>query len=204
MRLHYRFDHHPKPIDPKQYIRCGEVDVLVSNLDDEQVTAGRLEVDHLDIARAEAAGQRIIDVCDSDSSEWEYVYSSVIEPAHDFSEIRRDFGFDSPVNHLVYIRGTVFHPSLREWQNFIIDSVCRLLSKDSAIVMLKGETDLTLKELADLGFRMVAGSELLFRPNMLENPYSIIKDERDSLDLKVSADVEEFVELEWEKLSERD
>ncbi len=78
------------------------------------------------------------------------------------------------------------------------------LDEFSAIMIQHGETDLSVKELADLGFLKIADSELLFRPNMLENPYSAIKDERDSLDLHVSGDVEAFIELEWEELNERD
>ena len=70
--------------------------------------------------------------------------------------------------------------------------------------MWKHTTDLESKELASLGFRIIAGSELLFRPNMLENGYSALADTRDPMDLIVAEDAQEHVDQQWSELDDAD
>lgn len=76
---------------------------------------------------------------------------------------------------LVFIHRAVFHPFVRDWQRMIVDSICKMFPKGLATVMWKGTTDLTEKELASLGFRIVAGHDLLFRPNILKTPTTLRK-----------------------------
>lgn len=200
MRFECRSTYHPKPLEPDDYIRPHDISVICSSSDDEEVVAARLAVDHLDILRAELEGQSVCHICDADSADWEHVYSATIEPAIDFAEIREDFGFRDPVNGLVFIHRAVFHPSTRDWQRLIIDSVCNMFPEDTAVVMRKDTTDLTDKELASLGFRIVAGWDLLFRPNMLKRDYDTAEDERHPvLSLKVPADAGEYVKQEWRR-----
>jgi len=209
MRFETHSTYYPKPFEPDHYIRSHEVAVMCSvdegNEDDDynEVMAARLAVDYLDIFRAEAEGQSVLHICDADSSGWEHVYSATIEPAEDFAEIRKDFGFDDAITGLVFIHRAVFHPSLREWQRMIVDSVCRMFAEDTAIVMWKGTTDLSDKELASLGFRIVAGHNLLFRPNMLTNDYSTADDER-LPHFGVPGDADEYVEEQWESEDDSD
>ncbi len=51
-----------------------------------------------------------------------------------------------------------------------------MFPSDTATLMWKHTTDLEPQELASLGFRIVAGWVMLFRPNMLENEYSALGD----------------------------
>ncbi len=70
--------------------------------------------------------------------------------------------------------------------------------------MWKGETDLSDKEFASLGFRIVAGHDLLFRPNMLKNEYDSLEDRRNPIDIEVEDDVGEYVLGAWKKLEPDD
>ncbi len=205
MRFDTRSTYHPKPFELKQYIRSHVISVACpvegdpedDDYEYEEVVAGRLAVDYLDILRIETEGQSVLHVCDSDSAGWEHVYSATIEPAENFAEIRQDFGFDDVITGLVFIHQAVFHQSLRQWQQMIIESICKMFPESTATVMWKGTTDLSDKELASLGFRIVAGHNLLFRPNMLISEYDTAQDERNA-EFGVSPDAEEYVEEHWE------
>ncbi len=159
--------------------------------------AARLAVDHLDIGRANLAGQDIFEICDSDSGGWESVFAAVFAPGGQ-GEWFGDLEFDEPVNHLLFLHKAVFHPCLRTWRKFTLDHVASLCGEDSAIVMWRGESGLTDKELAELGFRNIAGSAMLVRPNMLQHSYNANQDPRDVLDLNVPPDANQYVELHWE------
>ncbi len=198
MKFQSRSTYFPKPFDPNEVIVAHEIDVVCHADDDDPVVAARIAIDYLDFTRAEKLGCPLVHVCDADSASWERVYSTVIEPSHDFSEIRKDFGFDDPVHGLLFLHQSVFHPSLRDWQRLIIDQMCNMFPASTATIMGKSETDMDDKERASLGFRMIANSDLLFRPNMLANEYSAIDDERDTLDLCVPADVQDYVDEHWD------
>ncbi|QDT04834.1 hypothetical protein K227x_32310 [Rubripirellula lacrimiformis] len=202
MRFECNSIFYPKPTDPTHYFRTNEMNVWCYTDGDEPVVAARLAVDYLDIARAVSDGQSILHVCDADSSAWMHVYEATIEPDIHFLGIREDFGFDDPIHGLVFIHGAVFHPDLLLWRRFIIDSVCRMYPEDTATVMWKHTTDLAPNELASIGFRKIAGSKLLFRPNMLENAYSALDDDRDPMDLVVADNAQDSVDDQWASLDD--
>ena len=204
MRFECRSTYYPKPCSPENFIRSNLIDVCCFTAGDSDTIAARLAVDYLDIQRAENAGQSVLHVCDADSSAWLKVYESTIEPATDFAEIRKDFGFDDPIDGLLFLHRAVFHPDVLPWRRFIIDSVCRMFPSDTATVMWKHTTDLEPQELASLGFRIVAGWDMLFRPNMLKNEYSVLGDEQDPIDLIVAEDAHVVVDDQWDSLDEAD
>lgn len=72
-----------------------------------------------------------------------------------------------------------------------------MFPKDTATVMGKHATELEPKDLASIGFRMIASSELLFRPNMLENAYSAMDENRDPTDLVVAEGAQNQVDEQW-------
>ncbi len=193
---------YPKPTDPTHYFNTNEIDVWCHTDGDEPAIAARLAVDYLDIARAVGAGESILHICDAESAGWMSVYETTIEPDIHFTGIREDFGFDNPILGLVFIHGAVFHPDTLPWRQFILDSICRMFPPDTATVMWNNTTDLEPKELASLGFRKIAGSELLFRPNMLENAYSVMGDTRDPMELMVAEDAQDYVDEQWEQLDD--
>ena len=193
-----RFTYFPRPFEPNHFLREMTIDVVCGVDDFGDVVAARLAVDRLDIGRAATAGEDVYEVCDADSSGWEAVFAGLFEPGGQ-GEWRSDFGFVEPIDHLLFMYHSVFHPALREWQAYIIDHVAALFGHESAFVMWQSETDLTDTELAALGFRIIAGSNLRLRPNMLRHEYDASDDERDVLDLCVPGDAEEFVKANWKR-----
>jgi hypothetical protein len=163
------------------------------------VLAGRLAFDLLDIGRAEVAGENLYEICDADSAGWEGVYAALFEPEGEYGEIRRDFDFYEPIDHVLFLYKMVFHPAIRSWQSFILDHTATLFGHMSALTMWKGMTDLTDIEMSQLGFRIIAGQNLLFRPNMMKNEYSADEEKRDVLGLVVPDDAGEYVERAWKE-----
>jgi len=53
-------------------------------------------------------------------------------------------------------------------------------------------------------FRIIACSELLFRPNMFENGYAVLADNQDPMDLIVAKDAQEHVDEKWSELDDSD
>jgi hypothetical protein len=164
---------------------------------DDEILVARLAIDHLDLIRAEEDGANVLMICDADSAGWESVYSSIIEPGVNSTEIRHDFGFEEPVFHILFLHRAVFHPAARDWRRFILDRVCDMFDVHSATVMWKGDTDMTDKELASLGFRMVAETDLLYRPNMLSNEYAPDVDLGNLYDVDIGDDAIDFVSVQW-------
>lgn len=185
---------YPKPTDLTQFISKNEIDVKCHTATDEPVVAARLVVDYLDIARIDREDQSILHVCDAESASWMQVYETIIEPDIDFVGLRMDFGFENPVHGLVFIHEAVFHPDVSSWRKLILDSTCRMFPEDTATVMWDDTTDLEPKELASLGFRKVAGSQILFRPNMLENTYLASNEDLDPDQLIVADDATDYVD----------
>ncbi len=197
MRIEYHSTIYPKPSELNHYICSSEIDVWFPSEDGESVVAARLSVDYLDIARAVSAGESILHICDADSSAWMQVYEATIEPDINFLGLREDFGFDNPVFGMVFVHGAVFHPSVNSWRAYILDTICHIFPKDTATVMWKHTTEMEPKELASLGFRRVAGTELLFRPNMLENTYSALSDQREPNEWVVPSEAQYYVDQQW-------
>ncbi len=197
MRLRCTFNYCAAPIEPNDFIRDSVIDVVCSTEDGEPVVAGRVAVDHLDLTRAECSGQDIYEVCDADSAGWEQVYAGLLDTHSGMVNLKADLELNESVCHVLFIHKAFFHRSIREWQSYVIDHVCRLFGEDSIAVMWKGETDLSEKELADLGFRKVANENLIFRLNMYVHPYDATKDQRDPPVMDVDTDAEDFINEGW-------
>ncbi|EMI40842.1 hypothetical protein [Rhodopirellula sp. SWK7] len=202
MRLESRCIFYPKPIEPNGYICSHDISVICASDGggDREVVAARLAVDFLDIARIEEERVNVREVCDAESQEWHNVCSAMIEPGSDYTDLRKEFEIDCPVFGLVFIHQAVFHPSMLDWQRMIVESVSKLFPTETATVMWKRTTGMTDRELASLGFRIVAGQDLLFRPNMLRSEYETANDDRDpNFDLKVPSDAAAYVQQEWDR-----
>ncbi|MCC9654548.1 hypothetical protein LOC70_01805 [Rhodopirellula sp. JC737] len=207
MRIESRSIFYPKPVDPDGYIRPHELSVICasSENEDREVVAARLAVDYLDIARIEEEGMNVMEVCDADSQGWHHVCSAMLEPTEACAEYRKELGIDHPVLGLAFIHRAVFHSSMRDWQRMIIDSVSKLFSGETATVMWRRGTDMTDRELASLGFRIVANEDLLFRPNVLRSEYETVNDARDpNFDLMVPEEAGEYVQQEWDREADLD
>lgn len=202
MRFSCAFDYYPAPAEDCQYINPAVIEVYGWGTDGSEQLIAKLAIDHLDLTRAATAGVSIYDVCDSDSSGWEAVYSILLQPGQDFAEPKEELNFDEPIFDLLFLYCSVFHPSMDRWRLFILDHAARLFGESSAMVMWGNETGLASSDLARLGFRRIAGTTLLFRPNMLVNDYSQDSLEQDSREadlFEVDGQLGNEVESEWNR-----
>lgn len=197
MRFSCNYDYFPAPCDPSMYINKMVVDVLVSNDEDEECLVARLAVDHLNVTRAEVDGENIFDICDSDSSEWEQLYGAIFESTDEGEELRQDFCIDDVIFDVLFLRRAVFHEVVRHYRMFVLDHISDLFGESSAIVMWKSEFDFTDSQLANLGFRKIAGQQLLFRPNMLKHKYDESTDAERVHRLNPPKDTTSFIESKW-------
>ncbi|MCA9120993.1 MAG: hypothetical protein H6822_31095 [Planctomycetaceae bacterium] len=198
MKFRCQFDYYPQPFGPEQYLREMLVEVVGLTHAGEDALFARLAIDHLDLGRAELSSERVYEICDADSAGWEQVYSALFEPGTE-AEWRADFDFHEVVTHLAFMHRAVFHPCVREWQSFILDHVANLFGKDSAFLMWKGQTDLTDRQLSQLGYRIIAGEGLLMRPNMLPIDYEAECEGLNALDIDVPEDSVGYVEEAWKE-----
>lgn len=192
-----RYSYFPQPYDSELFLRNYTIDIYSGNSQGE-VLVGRIGLDYLDLIRVEEAGESVYDVCDCDSAGWEQVYRILFEDREEEVDLKAEFAFDDPVFEIVFLHRFVLHPSLSDWRMFVVSHVAEMFSSNSAMVMWDDAVELTDRQLADVGFRRIAGQELLFRPNMLQHPYRGIGDRRESLDLEVDNSLQDWVLQQWE------
>lgn len=203
MRFSCHFDYYPAPASPSSFINTMTVDVLCCDEYGHDCLVARLAIDHLDLTRAETAGEDVLMVCDADSGGWEAVYGALFEEQEDFAELRRDFHFEEPIFGVLFLHQSVFHKSVHAFKMFILHHAAGLFGESTALVMWDGQTDLSNTDLARLGFRRIAGHGLLFRPNMLRCSYDAADDAEQVYAIEVSSRVTKDVEAAW-RISNRD
>ncbi len=202
MRFSCAFDYHPAPNDDDQYINPVTVEVLGWGTDGSEHLIAKLAIDHLDLTRAATAGVSVYNICDADSSGWEAVYSILLQPGQYFDELKSELNFDEPIFDILFLYCSIFHPSMDRWRMFIIDHAARLLGESSAMVMWENTTEIPPSDLARLGFRRIAGTGLLFRPNMLVDDYSqssLEQDTQEAMYFEVDREIGDEVEAEWNR-----
>ena len=103
-------------------------------------------------------------------------------------------------NHVMFVYGAVFHPSIHPYRQGILDAALKLFGEESVAVMWKDTSGLSETELADLGFCKIAGSELIFRHSALRTPFHDAHPTGQNTDDAVAEpEHEEWVMQEWKR-----
>lgn len=92
--------------------------------------------------------------------------------------------------------GLVISPfrQLRRSPDGIVDTIGTMMGNETVLAMWHKTTDLSDRELASLGFRQIAGSELVYRHSALKSEFS----DKHPLGMGVSPDFEaEESDEEW-------
>lgn len=181
--------------EPDDFIRHLDLTIFDFDDDDDRIMLGKFAADLLPMNETMNADESLLDVCDADSAGWEEVYSILFEDGHEFKE---ELQIEAAVDNVLFIWKSVLHPKLEPYRSGVLETVCRLFSS-SVIAMWNYATELTAQELADLGFRKIADSKLIYRdmsmvadyerrnPNGTETPS----------DLVVTAEDEAWVKERW-------
>ena len=95
----------------------------------------------------------------------------------------------------------MFHPATRAFRQGILDTAFNLFGEDSVALMWLDTSGLPESELADLGFKKIAGEALIFRHSSLHTPFGDRHPQEDA-DVEALPEYEEWVEKEWERFND--
>src|SRR5690348_983962 len=196
MRLHCEFSTPVARTDLDDYIRHLEFSVGCYDEDAlSEYIVGKLAVDQVLWMNALMDGVSLFDICDSDSQGLHEVHTILTKGKQEF---RPDLRITEITSHVMFVYGAVFHSSIHLYRQGILDAALNLFGEDSLAVMWKDTSGLPEKELAELGFCKIAGSDLIFRHSALRTPFhDTYPTGQDATDAVAKAEAEEWVLQEW-------
>jgi hypothetical protein len=196
IRLFCSFDSSIGRFELEDYVR--ELEVTVSSFDEggQQVILGRVAATQVLWAAAEIDGEPLFDICDSDSQGLYEVYRTLTNKK---GKIRADLKAYEVVDHVIFVYRIVLHPDLGLYRQGILESVITLFGYESLAVMWKDTGDFSEAELAELGFRKIAGEELIFRHSAFKTPFSEKNPRGQDVDFDAMPEHQAWVEEQWAK-----
>jgi len=198
VRLHCEFSSPVARTDLDDYIR--HLEISIGCYDEDAVNeyiVGKLAIDQILWMNAIVDGVSLFEICDSDSQGLHEVHTILTKGKQDF---RPDLKIDEITSHVMFVYGAVFHPSIHAYRQGILDAALNLFGEEAVAVMWKDTSDLSEKELADLGFCKIVGSELIFRHSALRTPFHEAHPTGQNTDDAVARpEHEEWVTQEWKR-----
>ena len=184
--------------DYSDYVRALRLDV--SGCDDagHRILLGRVATDQVLVGDAQTEGMPLFDVCDQDSQGLHETYVALFDEQGEFQP---ELNIGEPTDSLIFIWRAVLHSRLRPYLQGVIDTIGTLFGNETVLAMWHGTTDLSDAELVSLGFRRIAGSELIYRHSALRSDFT---DEHPCgtdvpLDFEAEESDAEWVLAEWKK-----
>lgn len=157
---------------------------------------GKLAMDQILWSDALANGFPLFDICDNDSQGLHEAHV-ILTNGHD--TFRPDLGINEVTNHVMFLYGAVFHPAIHAYRQGVLDAAFNLFGEDSLALMWLDTSGLTEPELAELGFKKIAGEDLIFRHSAHRTPFSDRHPRGQEADLEALPEHEEWVTKEWEQ-----
>jgi len=181
--------------DPEDFVR--EVEVDVKSYDEfcvYEFTIGRFAFKQVLWTEIEDSDWTKDDVLDSDSQELIDIYDAMFGPDGDFiPELR----LNEPTECIVVLDRVVLHPEIVECEQHLLNAALELFTYASLVVAWRPLLKMSDRELAQIGFKKLAGSSLVFRHSCLKNEYQSMfpRGFDDSVD--ATEDHEEWFLKEW-------
>ena len=180
MQLHCKFAAAVTRTDLDDYVRHLEISIGCYDEDClNEYIVGKLAMDQILWADALVDGESLFDICDNDSQGLHEVHSILTKGKQDFSATLKII---DATNHIMFLYGAVFHPSIHAHRQAILDAAFTLFGEESVTVMWKDTSGLSEAELADLGFCKIAGCDLIYRHSARRTPFSDREKEQDAED----------------------
>jgi hypothetical protein len=169
MRLHCKFISSIGREFEDDYVRRVRINVKCFDAQGmSEYTVAKLAADQILWATAQTDGASLFDICDADSAGMHDLHVILTEGTN---ELRDDLQVYEVVDSVLFIHRAVFHPDAEPDKKGVIDAVCNLFGTLTLAVMWHCTTGLPDADLADLGFRRVAGTDLIFRHCALATPF---------------------------------
>jgi hypothetical protein len=197
MRLRCEFSTPVARSDVDDYVRHLAINVECFSKDFESYIVGKLAMDQILWNDALADGVSLFDICDNDSQGLHEAHAIL---THGHERFRPDLRIKHVPNHVMFLYGAVFHPSIHPFRQGILDATFNLFGEDSLAVMWLDTSGLPEAELAELGFKKIAGETLIFRHSALRRPFNDQHPQGLDADVEALPEYEEWVMKEWEQL----
>lgn len=165
----------------------------------EAYIVGRLAMDQILWNDALADGISLFAICDNDSQGLHEAHV-ILSNGHDI--FRPDLGIQEATTHVMFLYGAVFHPSIHPYRQGILDTAFNLFGNLSLAMMWLKTSGLPESDLADLGFKKIAGEALIFRHSALPTSFSDRHPQGQDVDVEALPEYEEWVENEWEQFKD--
>jgi hypothetical protein len=98
--------------------------------------------------------------------------------------------------------GAVFHPAIHSYRQGILDTAFNLFGEESLALMWLDTSGLPEADLAELGFKKIAGEKLIFRHSAMRNPFSDGHPQGQAADVEALPEYEAWVMKEWEQFKD--
>src|ERR1700690_3061029 len=135
MRLRCEFSTPVARTDLDDYVRSVEIDIRCYDEDcNDEYTVGRLAMDQILWADAIVDGVSLFEICDNDSQGLHEVHTILTKGKQEF---RCGLRISEVTNHVMFLYGAVFHPSVHPYRQGILDSAFNMFGEESLAVMWK-------------------------------------------------------------------
>ena len=114
-------------------------------------------------------------------------------------KVRPEFEIDDVFIHVMFVYRVVLHPEILPHAKAILDAAVDLLGQDALIVMWRGLGNVPDADLAEIGFRKIAGTELICRQSTLRSRFSEKYPRGQDVDVVGRPEFEQWVLEQWQK-----
>jgi len=200
MRLRCEFSTPVARTEVADYIR--HMAISIECFDKECAEAyivGKLAMDQILWSDALADGVPLFDICDNDSKGLHEAHVILTNGQDSF---RPDLRIKEVTNHVMFLYGAVFHPSIHACRQGILDTAFNLFGEESVALMWLDTSGLPESDLAELGFKKIAGEALIFQHSALRTPFGDRHPHGQDADVEVLPEYEEWVEKEWQQFKD--
>lgn len=195
MRLRCEFSTPVARSEEDDYVR--HLVISVEGYDEEcadSYLVGKLAMDQILWDDALIDGVSLFDICDNDSQGLHEAHA-ILTNGHD--SFRPDLKIKEATSHILFLYGAVFHPSIHPYRQGILDAAFKLFGEDSLAVMWLDSSGLPETDLAELGFRKIAGRDLIFRHSARRTPFHKRYPRGQDVDVIGRPEYEKWVKKEW-------
>jgi len=181
----------------EDYLRPLNISICGYSADGDEVVLGMIGADQLLFGDCIYDNQHLISVCDADSSGMVELFEALFDEEYKFQP---ELEVEETTEYVLFVWKGVFHPKLRPYQSTILESLSRMMGLFCAMVMRRAACELSDKELANLRFQKIAGTDFVFKHTSFEcefsreNPIGSLIQE-----FEVEPNDAHWVQAEWKK-----
>jgi hypothetical protein len=162
----------------------------------EEYVVGKLAMDQILWMDALVDGVSLFEICDNDS---QGLHEAHVILTNGNDSFRPDLKIEDVTNHVMFLYGAVFHPSIYAYRQGILDTAFRLFGEESLALMWLETSGLPKSALGELGFKKIARESLIFRHSAERTLFSDQYPQGQDADVEALPEYEDWVMKEWEQ-----